>query len=183
MLGVFWLKGFASTSLQDLSEATGLKQGSLYAAFNSKEEMFQRSISRYLVWLGQELTTPAKGLDGIRAVLSTVARLTIDDTQRRGCPLINAIAESEALSDGLREELAAGLKAMLRRMRRYVVEADRMKHAPSEVDDLAALLLAASVSLRVLGKAKAPAPLLRQVVEGACLSAAAWANGPRKPAS
>jgi hypothetical protein len=83
----------------------------------------------------------------------------------------------------LREELAAGLKAMHRRMRRYVVEADRMKHSPSEIDDLAALLLAASVSLRVLGKAKAPAPLLRQVVEGACLAAAAWANGPRKPGS
>ncbi|MDR7008872.1 TetR/AcrR family transcriptional regulator [Paraburkholderia strydomiana] len=44
---VFWEKGFDSSSLADLQEATGLKKSSLYKAFKSKEGLFRRVVDRY----------------------------------------------------------------------------------------------------------------------------------------
>src|SRR6185436_12180696 len=97
MLGAFWRSGYLATSIPDLSTATGLLPGSLYAAFGSKEAMFETALKRYRGWLAAELRTSAKGLEAIAFVLNTIVRITIKDTERRGCPMINAIPEAQAL--------------------------------------------------------------------------------------
>ncbi|MDB6144223.1 MAG: bacterial regulatory s, tetR family protein [Pseudomonas sp.] len=47
VLEVFWQKGLGATSMQDLAQATGVQRGSLYNAFQSKEELFLRVFDRY----------------------------------------------------------------------------------------------------------------------------------------
>ena len=37
---VFWVKGYAATSLDDIAEATGMNRPSLYAAFGDKEAIY-----------------------------------------------------------------------------------------------------------------------------------------------
>ena len=37
---LFWRRGFADTSLQDLEKATGVNKSGLYSEFASKEEIF-----------------------------------------------------------------------------------------------------------------------------------------------
>ena len=164
-------------------QALGLdpKQASLYAAYGNKEQMFAQSLARYLAWLAGELATKAQGLAAIRAVLSSVARLTIEDKQRRGCPLINAISEIAVFSATTRATVEGGLDIMHGLLRSYVVQADRSRHSAKEIDELASLLLAASISLRVLGRAHAPDAMLMQVVEGACAAAKAWMGRPDRP--
>src|ERR1700737_4741097 len=44
---VFWRKGFQSTSLDDITAATGLAKPSLYAAFGDKNAMFLKVLERY----------------------------------------------------------------------------------------------------------------------------------------
>src|SRR5687768_6284787 len=44
---VFWRKGYAATSLSDLTAATGINRASLYATFGNKESLFQRALDRY----------------------------------------------------------------------------------------------------------------------------------------
>ena len=46
-LDVFWKEGFAATSLDDLSAATGMNRPSLYGAFGDKRELFIKSYRRY----------------------------------------------------------------------------------------------------------------------------------------
>src|SRR5687768_12471033 len=41
---VFWRRGFAATSVDDLVHATGLGRGSLYGAFGNKEALFIRVV-------------------------------------------------------------------------------------------------------------------------------------------
>ena len=43
-MNLFWQKGFAATSLDDLSEATGINRPSLYNAFGDKEAIYRRSL-------------------------------------------------------------------------------------------------------------------------------------------
>ncbi|TDI49345.1 MAG: TetR/AcrR family transcriptional regulator, partial [Acidobacteria bacterium] len=45
---VFWAKGYETTSVSDLEEATGLARPRLYAAFGSKQDMLHKSIDFYL---------------------------------------------------------------------------------------------------------------------------------------
>src|SRR5512147_2011104 len=83
MLDVFWRNGYLATSIPDLSTATGLLPGSLYAAFGSKDAMFETSLRRYRAWLSDELRTPAKGMEAIESVLNAIVRITIEDAERR----------------------------------------------------------------------------------------------------
>src|SRR6266704_1320250 len=46
-LDVFWKDGFAATSLDDLSAATGMNRPSLYGAFGDKRELYKKSYERY----------------------------------------------------------------------------------------------------------------------------------------
>ncbi|WP_346052101.1 TetR/AcrR family transcriptional regulator [Amycolatopsis dongchuanensis] len=43
----FWRRGYASTSIQDLTDATGLGTQSLYGAFGSKRDLFLRILDEY----------------------------------------------------------------------------------------------------------------------------------------
>ncbi len=49
---VFWRKGFASTSMNDLCEAMGIRSPSLYAAFGSKEALYLEAIDHYVRTIG-----------------------------------------------------------------------------------------------------------------------------------
>jgi len=44
---VFWAKGYESTSLDDLCEATGVGRSSLYSAFNDKRDLYLRALDHY----------------------------------------------------------------------------------------------------------------------------------------
>src|SRR5882762_5673554 len=46
-LDLFRRHGFAATSLDDLSEATGMNRPSLYGAFGDKRELYIKSYQRY----------------------------------------------------------------------------------------------------------------------------------------
>lgn len=47
LMRAFWAKGYEGTALSDLMAATGLKKGSLYAAFGDKRAMYARALARY----------------------------------------------------------------------------------------------------------------------------------------
>jgi TetR/AcrR family transcriptional repressor of nem operon len=179
LLDVFWRKGYASASLHDLCAATGLQHASLYAAFGNKDAMFRCALDRYAQWIAAAVATEAKGLDGARATVEAVVRLTLDDPERRGCPMINAIAEGE-LSAEARAAAQAGLDSMRRRMRRFARDA-APERPEADYDQFAAVLLGAVVSIRVLGRAGVEPRILWQIAEGAEMAALAWA-GPTPPA-
>jgi AcrR family transcriptional regulator len=45
---LFWRKGFAATSMNDLCDAMGVRSPSLYAAFGSKEALYLEAIEHYV---------------------------------------------------------------------------------------------------------------------------------------
>ena len=47
LMELFWRRGYEGTSLADIVEATGLKKGSLYAAFGDKRDMYLKALAHY----------------------------------------------------------------------------------------------------------------------------------------
>ena len=94
---LFWKKGFADTSIQDLEKATGLKRTSLYAAFGSKQQLYLKTLAHYqneahrtvVEQFGQEVDS----LESIRCLLYNSIHRALDDRERKGCFLSNAAAE------------------------------------------------------------------------------------------
>jgi AcrR family transcriptional regulator len=69
---LFWRKGFAATSMNDLCEAMGIRSPSLYAAFGSKEALYLEAVQRYVQTIGTavwdklvEGTTARAGIENL----------------------------------------------------------------------------------------------------------------------
>src|ERR1700733_3259545 len=50
----FWKSGYAATSLDDLSAATGMNRPSLYAAFGDKQDIYVKAYQKYRARLREE---------------------------------------------------------------------------------------------------------------------------------
>ncbi|WP_131737474.1 TetR/AcrR family transcriptional regulator [Actinomadura roseirufa] len=94
---VFRSRGYEATSIQDLVEATGIGRGSLYAAFGSKDGLYERALRHYSAG---SLRTMAGRLDRdapIREILRDLLLALVDDTvgdpDRRGCLMTNTAVE------------------------------------------------------------------------------------------
>ncbi|PCI45253.1 MAG: hypothetical protein COB51_09040 [Moraxellaceae bacterium] len=165
ILQAFWGRGYGATSIAYLSEVTGLLPGSLYAAFGSKERMFQLAFERYMALLAEAITTDYRGSDAIEYIFRTIVEMTLDDSDRRGCLLINAIPEAKALPSDLQAELRRGLESMRGILVGHINEIELEPDAEPEA--LVSLLLAAAISIRVFGRSGFPAQTLHEVADGA----------------
>ena len=45
---LFWRQGYEGTSIADLTRALGINPPSLYAAFGSKRDLFEKTLDRYM---------------------------------------------------------------------------------------------------------------------------------------
>ena len=169
LLNAFWLRGFARTSIADLTAATKLLPGSLYAAFGSKEAMFRLAVDRYQRYLRAAVASDARGLKGLEDLLDAAVRLTVDDPEQRGCLVINAIPEAASYSDDTRRLLQDDLRRSRRLVRKRLVEAQEDAGQPVDVDALAAIVFSAMVGIRVLGRAGESRQQLQAVADGAKL--------------
>ena len=102
MVDMFWTKGYAATSLDDIAAATGLRRSSLYAAFGNKQAMYLAVTERFADSIRAELAGIARAQGSLRARLQhyfdgVIAIYTSGETPR-GC-LVFGTAPSEAVSD------------------------------------------------------------------------------------
>jgi TetR/AcrR family transcriptional regulator, transcriptional repressor for nem operon len=93
----FLAHGYHATSLTDLTTATGLHRGSLYAAFGDKHELFvaalRRHCTRSLEALRADVSAGSSALLGIRRHLRRHAMLAADQNRGRGCLTSNTTLE------------------------------------------------------------------------------------------
>lgn len=104
--GVFWAKGYASTSTEDLLAAMGIGRQSLYNAFGDKRALYLEALERYqqATCAGhvQRLKLPVSPLAGIEALL---LGLIAEDADQRamGCMGVGAVGEFGAHDSALAE--------------------------------------------------------------------------------
>lgn len=170
IMNAFWRDGFGHTSIPDLTASTGHLRGSLYAAYEDKDGMFAVALERYLSQLRDDILPQRPGLEGLRFILNTVVLITAGDPLRRGCLLINTIPELPSLNDKNRDTIDAALKEMqtLIRVKLQEINATTPKQSDRKtIARLTSLVFAASVSIRVLGRAGSSRKMLQEIANGA----------------
>ncbi|MBZ4323344.1 TetR/AcrR family transcriptional regulator [Streptomyces huiliensis] len=173
---VFWSKGYAATTPQDLVDALGIGKGSLYNAFGSKRELFERALCRYrdgqAVALVELLEAGGPVKERLRRTLHLLAEMDLADPGHRGCMAVNTAAEL-----GAEDERAAEL---VRRMfdrtegafRALVEEGQRTGeiNAGRDARSLGSLLLNTVIGLRLMGRVAdgpdRPARVIDAVLDG-----------------
>lgn len=96
-LDVFWARGYEGTSICDLKDAIGIETGSLYKAFGSKKELYEKALLRYLdrgLSLQRELLESSDNVwEGLAALLDAAAVMATEG-DRRGCFAINCAVDA-----------------------------------------------------------------------------------------
>src|SRR5450755_3199 len=68
----FWTSGYAATSLDDLSAATGMNRPSLYAAFGDKQDIYVKAYQKYRARLREEFQPILQAAGPVRLVLRQI---------------------------------------------------------------------------------------------------------------
>jgi TetR/AcrR family transcriptional repressor of nem operon len=107
---LFWERGYVSTSLADLQDATTLSRSSMYAAYGSKRGLFERAALSYLAEVVDPLLGPmeapgsgAAEIAGFFLAMAAVLRSPNERLARRGCFMINTLLELDELDAEARE--------------------------------------------------------------------------------
>jgi TetR/AcrR family transcriptional regulator, transcriptional repressor for nem operon len=99
----FWAHGYEATSIEDLVEVTGIKRGSIYAAFGDKEGLFLAALDRYSETVASSMVTELTESDPERAIKWVLESIVRSATRARkhppGCLLTNTALECSMNGD------------------------------------------------------------------------------------
>lgn len=159
---IFWSRGFAASSLDDLAKAAGVTRPSLYMAFGDKRQMYQRVLARYAAELEATMATCLSDDVPARQGLSDYYRLSIEhflsgDDGPRGCLAVCTASAEAAESPEIRHDLAGVLAGMDKGFERYFAAAARRGELPPGADPAALAGVAAGFSHTLAIRARAGA--------------------------
>lgn len=181
---VFWRRGYGATSVSDLVTATGLKPGSIYAAFGSKKGLFLEVLEQYhcdfLHAVDQLLAAADSPLRAVETLFRDVAAKTLDDADARGCLAVNALLEMAHHDEDVVSNLQQGNERLRKKLEGLLDAAKANGELDNSADtvQLSAFLLNNLWGMRVLCKSRPTAAALDGIVNGV-LSAIAAAGAAR----
>ncbi|MEQ0564864.1 TetR/AcrR family transcriptional regulator [Amycolatopsis sp. NEAU-NG30] len=178
----FWRAGYAATSVDDLSRATGLNRSSIYASLGDKDSLYLRCLDRYATRYGEQYDQALAGaaedpLRAVRAFFDVTLRRIADPAVPDGCLIAQTAMAIPALSPAIAARAVRALEAQQKRLRAALTAA-----ALPDARDFAVHFAAVNQSLAVLSRAGASPRELRTVVDvslGALSPSPRPRSGPR----
>ncbi len=155
---VFWAKGYESTSLDDLCDATSLNRSSLYAAFGDKRALFLETIDRYGDRAVARVTGAlSRGLpirDGMASFLAEMIDQIVAGPGRSGCFIGNCAAEVARHDRTAAAKVRRNLKRVEGAFHDGLARAKTRGELSggADIDALARFFVASTQGLRLVGK-------------------------------
>ncbi len=170
---VFWQKGYAATSISDITNATGIQRGSLYNAFDGKHDLFVRGLLKYgddrrAVKL-QMLAAVDDPREAITMFFESLVKSSLADPDKKGCLLFNTALEYSTHQDDVQQHVSAGIQDVVEFFKGRINQGKELGVISDSVDtaSTANALIALVVGLRVLGRGAFGKTALQQVAKQA----------------
>jgi len=172
-MDVFWKDGFAGTSLDELSAATGMNRPSLYGAFGDKRELYIKAYQHYRERSRAGMVDLFNQGLPLRQLLQRIFDLALDiyfsgEQGPRGCFTV-LTAASDAVFD---PEIRAMVQSAVREMDRAFANLFKAAQAKGELastanpEALASLLTATIHTVAVRARARVPRKDLQTIANG-----------------
>ncbi|MCA1374617.1 MULTISPECIES: TetR/AcrR family transcriptional regulator [Bradyrhizobium] len=173
-LDLFRKQGFAATSLDDLSAATGMNRPSLYGAFGDKRELYIKSYQRYRDEAGAAMVAIFREEMPLRQRLERIYAAALDiylsgDTGPRGCFTV-VTAASEAVGDPeIRAMVLDGLTGLDKAFASCFRRAKEKGELPESADPFALAQIASATihTIAIRSRARVPRKELEAIVKSA----------------
>jgi TetR/AcrR family transcriptional repressor of nem operon len=108
--GIFNKKGYAGTSLSDLTNATGLTKGSIYGNFKNKEEVAVAVFEYNTAKMRKQIAQLMEKAPTYHAKLMVYAKVyhsfTSINFPEGGCPILNTAVDADDTNPLLKEKVA-----------------------------------------------------------------------------
>jgi TetR/AcrR family transcriptional regulator, transcriptional repressor for nem operon len=101
----FWEHGYSATSLDDLAKELGIKRGSLFNAFGSKEVLFNAAFERYDRKIRAAFETTDRGIPAISHYFHNAIEIATTKEMGRGCFLVNLLMSAEIPTPELQQAI------------------------------------------------------------------------------
>jgi TetR/AcrR family transcriptional repressor of nem operon len=168
---LFWQKGYCKCSMTSLVDATRLKPGSIYAAFQSKEGLFLEALEYYgsqsIKKLDTCLKTADTPLEGIRLFIEMIGNSIQKGERQHGCFLVNTILEYPPEKNPVTTEVSRYLNSIESRIRAALASAREIGELSwdKNPETLAKFIMINIWGLQVLAKTKPEKKTVRAVLD------------------
>lgn len=175
-LQLFWQKGFHATSLKDIEKALDMRPGSIYAAFGSKDGLFQEALDYYahkaMVELERVLNAHSSPLLGLAAYLRLLGELRDKELPSRACMLVKRLLELGAREESALQKVEAMLAGMETHFINSFTESQRLGELDSQLDPvrLGRRMQAEIMGLRAFAQRDVDSAAVHDVAEDMALS-------------
>ncbi|NQZ31505.1 MAG: TetR/AcrR family transcriptional regulator [Oceanospirillaceae bacterium] len=157
-VNIFWEKGYADTSLTDLTTHLGINKFSLYSTFGDKKTLYLKALAYYIdnqsIPALARLNEPDAGLIELEIYINNFIELQSHQTS--GCFVQNAILELSLSDEKVRTEGSRLYSYILDSFQKVLTNAQRQGQIRNkeDVEVISHFLLLQLQGIRVLGKAK-----------------------------
>jgi AcrR family transcriptional regulator len=138
---LFWEHGYEGTSIADLTKAMGIAPPSLYAAFGSKEQLYQQALEYNAERENKHrldlLNSDVPAYEALAFYLHDAAREFTNPAKPRGCMVSNAVLQHAKENDGIAESVAARRTATTKIIKTRLDRAITEGELPDGTDTLA----------------------------------------------
>lgn len=170
-MSLFWERGYAASSVQDLVQRTGVNRQSLYDTFGDKHDLFLQALERYRQLGARQFRSLLAGDAPIRDRFARFFEHYLDDAATddrcRGCFLVNSTLELGGRDPDTILLLCRNLDSSESLFERALAEAKGRGELAESSDPrkLARFLYSSLTGLRVIGKTSPERGRLRDIVE------------------
>ena len=173
-LDLFRKDGFAGTSLDDLSTATGMNRPSLYGAFGDKRELYIKSYQRYRDDARAAMIDIFRGEQPIRERLQRIYDVALDiyllgEEGPRGCFTVMTAASEAVFDPDIRAMVLEGFTELDKAFAACFRQAKEKGELPESADPAVLGLLASATlhTIAIRSRARVPRKELEAIVTGA----------------
>ena len=173
-MDVFWSDGFAATSLDDISAATGLNRPSLYGAFGDKRALYLQAYGQYRKRVNEQFQPLFAAREPLPTKLRRILTAALDlylsgPDGPRGCFTVLSAA-SEAIADpNLHGLVGEAIDGTDRAFGRMFADARAAGELPEAADPrrLARMASATIHTLSIRARARIPRAVILPIIDDA----------------
>jgi AcrR family transcriptional regulator len=165
VLEMFWENGFAATSLDDISEATGVSRPSLAAAFGDKQSLYIKAMERYQSRIAEQLdkVLTCSGCEGgLRGIINRyfdimIRAYTGEADHPLGCAFMCTALNEAPQHESILEMLKGTIENFDRRFEEFFTVAKNMGFLRPDSDPKIMTQMISGLTSNLLVRARAGA--------------------------